>query len=143
MVKLKSSKPRKQRKFLYTAPLHIRHKMMAGHLSEELRKKYNRRSLPIRTKDRVRIMRGDYKGKEGEVVKVDLKRYRIYVSGVSVRRSDGKDVLVPIHPSNCMIVDLYLEDRMRRKILSRTAPIVAEEKPEKITEEKSQEVSKI
>lgn len=124
---IKSSKPRKQRKFLYNAPLHIRHRMLAGHLSEELRKKYNRRSLPIRKKDVVRIMRGEYKGKEGEVIRVDIKKYKIYINGVSVRRSDGKDALVPIHPSNCMIVDLYLEDRMRRKVLERTSQEVKEE----------------
>lgn len=128
---IKSSKPRKQRKFLYNAPLHVRHRMLAGHLSEELKNKYNRRSLPIRTKDIVRIMRGEYKGKEGEVIKVDTKKYKIYINGISVRKSDGKDALVPIHPSNCMIVDLYLEDRMRRKILGRTSPEV-KEKTEKI-----------
>lgn len=123
VVSVKSSKPRKQRKFLYNASLHIRHRMMAGHLSEELSKKYNRRSLPIRKKDTVKIMRGEHKGKEGEVTSVSLKKYKIYINGITVRKSNGKDALVAIHPSNCMIVDLYLEDRMRREVLSRTAPV--------------------
>ncbi|PKP59371.1 MAG: 50S ribosomal protein L24 [Candidatus Altiarchaeales archaeon HGW-Altiarchaeales-1] len=124
---IKSSKPRKQRKFLYNASLHVRHRMLAGHLSEELSNKYDRRSLPIRKKDTVKIMRGDYKGKEGEVTKVDTKKYKIYINGITVRKSNGKDALVPIHPSNCMLTDMYLEDRMRREILSRTSPEVKSE----------------
>lgn len=127
VVSVKSSKPRKQRKFLYNAPLHTRHRMMAGHLSEELSKKYNRRSLPIRKKDTVKIMRGKYKGKEGEVTSVNLKKYKIYINGIIVRKSNGKEAFVPIHPSNCMIIDVYLEDRMRREILARTAAEVAAE----------------
>ena len=121
VTSVKSSKPRKRRKFLYNAPSHARHKMMAGHLSEELSRKYNRRSLSIRKKDIVKIMRGEYKGKEGEVTSVNLKKYKIYVNGITVRKNNGKDALVPIHPSNCVLIDLYLEDRMRREILSRTS----------------------
>lgn len=128
VIAVKSSKPGKQRKFLYNAPLHVRHRMLAGHLSEELRKKYNRRSLPIRAKDIVKVMRGEYKGREGEVVRVNTKKYKIYINGITVRKSNGKEALVPIHPSNCMIVDLYLEDRMRKKVLSRTMPEISETK---------------
>ncbi|CEG11342.1 50S ribosomal protein L24P [groundwater metagenome] len=124
---IKSSKPRKQRKFLYNAALHVRHRMLAGHLSEELSNKYARRSLPIRKKDAVKIMRGDYKGKEGEVTKVNTKKYKIYINGITVRKSNGKDALVPIHPSNCMLTDIYLDDRMRREILSRTSQEAKEE----------------
>lgn len=120
VASVKSEKPRKKRKFLYNAPLHLRHKLMAGHLSKELREKYNRRSLPIRKNDIVKVMRGKYKGKEGKVVKVDLKKYKIYIEGIRVKKANGKEVFVPIHPSNCMITDLYLEDRFRLKVLERT-----------------------
>lgn len=118
---IKSSQPRKQRKFLANAPLHLRHKMIAGHLSKELREKYNRRSLPIRKKDVVTIMRGDHKGKSGEVTRVDLKNYKVYINGITTKKADGKEVQVPIHPSNCLITDIFLEDRFRRKILARTS----------------------
>lgn len=118
---VKSAKPRKKRKFLYNASLHLRHKMMAGHLSKALREKYNRRSLPIRKNDTVKIMVGENKGKEGKVVDVDLKKYRIYVEGVTVKKANGKEVFIPIHPSNCMITDLHLDDRFRLKVLERTS----------------------
>ena len=43
-----SKQPRKQRKLIYKAPLHIRHKLMSVKLSEELREQYKRRSLPVK-----------------------------------------------------------------------------------------------
>jgi len=117
---IKSSKPEKQRKFSVNAPFHIRHKMISGHLSKDLRAQYNRRALPIRQKDVVVIMRGENKGKKGEVIKVDLKNYKIYVSGIIMKKADGKEVPAPVHPSNCLITDLFIEDRFRRKVLERT-----------------------
>ncbi|MBC7119559.1 MAG: 50S ribosomal protein L24, partial [Methanobacteriaceae archaeon] len=63
----RSKQPRKQRKFLHNAPLHIRHKIMSANLSKELREEYNRRSLPVRKGDKVEIMRGDFKGHQGKI----------------------------------------------------------------------------
>jgi large subunit ribosomal protein L24 len=109
----KSKKPRKQRKLLYTAPLHTRRKMMAAHLSKELREKYKRRSLPVRKGDEVKIMSGEFKGKTGKVSRVDLKKYRVYIEGVTRKRTVGTEVQVPIHPSKLMIVNLDLSDKRR------------------------------
>jgi len=120
MKRPKSKKPRKQRKFLYNAPLHIRRKMLAAHLSKELRKQYNRRALPVRKGDEVRIMRGEFKGKTGKISKVDTKKYKVYVEGIKKRRTVGTEYLVPIHPSNLEIIKLNLEDKRRIKILERS-----------------------
>ena len=38
-----SRQPRKQRKYVFNAPLHIRHKLVSANLSKELRKKYGKR----------------------------------------------------------------------------------------------------
>ncbi len=55
--KWKASKlPRKQRKYLANAPLHIKRKFLSANLSKELRKKHGKRSIPIRKGDTVRIM---------------------------------------------------------------------------------------
>ena len=120
-MKLKTRQPRKQRKFLYNAPLHLRGKIMAATLSNELRNKYGVRSLPIREGDKVRVMRGDFKGKEGKVVDVDLKRYRINVEGATQKKVNGTEVFYPLHPSNVMIVGLNLDDERRKKIIERRA----------------------
>ncbi|ENN96179.1 50S ribosomal protein L24P [Methanocaldococcus villosus KIN24-T80] len=115
MAFTKSKQPRKQRKALFNAPLHLRRKVMSAMLSKELKEKYGKNALPVRKGDVVRIMRGDYKGLEGEVVKVDLKRYRIFVEGATLKKQNGTEVYYPIHPSNVMIVKLYDKDERRFK----------------------------
>ena len=69
MVLTKSKQPRKQRKALYNAPLHLRNRLMSAMLSKELKEKYNKNSLPVRKGDVVKILRGNFKGIEGEVSK--------------------------------------------------------------------------
>ncbi|HHW16611.1 MAG TPA: 50S ribosomal protein L24 [Methanothermobacter sp.] len=115
----RSKQPRKQRKFLYNAPLHIRHKIMSATLSKELREEYNRRSLPVRRGDKVEIMRGDFKGHQGKIERVDLKNYKVYVEGATIQKVDGTTTYFPIHPSNLRIIELNLEDEKRIKILER------------------------
>jgi large subunit ribosomal protein L24 len=92
---------------------------MAAPLSPELRKQYGIRSLPVRVGDEVVILRGDFKGHRGKVVKVDLRRMRIYVEGATVTNARGEPRYYPIHPSNVMIVSLNLEDKRRREIIER------------------------
>lgn len=118
---MKSSKPRKQRKFLFTAPLHLRRKFLSSHLSKELREKYNRRSLPVRKGDEVEVMRGEFKKKRGKISRVNLKKYKVYIEGITRKRTTGVDVQVPIHASNLRIINLNLEDKRRAKILERKA----------------------
>jgi large subunit ribosomal protein L24 len=115
----KSKKPRKQRKFRLEAPFHKRHKMIAAHLSKELREKYKRRSLPVRKGDKVKIMRGSFKGTSGEVTEVNLKTYKIYVDGINIKKASGEDVPKALDPSNVMITSLFLEDKERRDVLDR------------------------
>jgi large subunit ribosomal protein L24 len=114
-----SKQPRKQRKFRYQAPLHLRHKLMSAKLSPELREKYDRRSLPVRSGDTVKVLRGDFKGHEGKVEKVDTKHYRLMVEGVSVQKPDGNQTYHPVHPSNLMIVEMDLDDDERNEIIDR------------------------
>jgi len=120
-MRMDSKKPKKQRKFLYNAPLHLRHKMMSAHLSKELREKYGFRSIPVRKGDKVRIVRGskDIVGKEGKIAEVDLKHYRVHVEGVTRKKIDGTEVYRPIHPSNLVVIDLDLSDDIRKKIIER------------------------
>jgi len=118
--KTKSKKPSKQRKAIFEAPLHKRHKLMSAPLSPELRKTYNRRSFPVRKGDTVLIMRGDFAGVEGKVLDVDLKNMRITVEGATRKKADGSTIYVPIHPSKVMITKLDLSDEERRKALERS-----------------------
>ena len=108
-----SIQPRKQRKALYTAPLHIRRKIMSANLSKDLRADIGKRSLPIRVGDKVQVVRGDFKGHEGKVESIDAKRYKVTVEGVTLSKPDGYAVLLPIHPSNLMIIEADLKDERR------------------------------
>lgn len=130
MKQPKSKQPRKQRKFLYNAPLHLRRKMLAAHLSKELREKYKRRSLPVRKGDEVKVMTGKLKGRTGKISRINLNKYKVYIEGVTRKRTVGTEVQVPIHPSNLKITNLNLSDKGRVKILERKKGVkVVEEQP--------------
>lgn len=136
------TKPGLQRKRLFQAPLHLRYKQFAAPLSPELRTSRGFNSLPLRKGDTVRVMRGDRKGIEGKVSKVDRKRYRLSVEGVTREKVDGTAIPVLIHPSKVMIINLNLDDKWRRDLLNRKKAKFkgdAEEKPAETEEKKSRE----
>ncbi|MEM1597972.1 MAG: 50S ribosomal protein L24 [Pyrobaculum sp.] len=114
-----SVQPRKQRRSLYNAPLHLRRKLLNAKLSPELQKKLGVKRLPVRRGDTVMILRGDFKGVTGKVVRVDLRKVRIYVEGATRTNSRGQTVYYPIHPSKVMIVDVDLSDKARQRIIDR------------------------
>ena len=116
--------PDKQRKKLFNAPAHIRHKLMAAPLSAELFAQRGVKALPVRKGDTVRIMRGDHKGFEGKISKVDLKRYRVTLEGLTREKVDGTTVFVTLHPSKIMIKTLNLDDKVRKAVLERKKPII-------------------
>ncbi len=115
----KSKQPRKQRKYVYNAPLHLRQNFMHSHLSKELREQYKRRTFRVARGDTVKVLRGEFKGLQGKVDRVDLKRIKVYIQGIEKKKKDGTIYKVGIHPSNLMIITLNLDDKKRREILER------------------------
>lgn len=119
----KSSKqPRKQRKYLANAPLHIRKKFVGVNLSKELRKSQGRRNIPVKKGDTVKIMRGKFKGKEGKITEVKLKLSKVSVEGIQVKKQDNSKVNIKLQPSNLQIIKLNMEDKKRFNRKLRTAP---------------------
>lgn len=96
-----SKKPRKQRKKHFESKKHERYKKMTAKVDIE-EKEVKRR--PVKTGDKVKVMRGDHKGEEGEVMNVDLDNYKINVEGVKRIKQDGEEIPIPIHPSNVKII---------------------------------------
>jgi large subunit ribosomal protein L24 len=146
-------KPGKQRKHLYNAPAHLRHKFMAAPLSQELISSKGAKALPVRKGDTVRIMRGDNKGFEGKVSRIDLKRYRIFIEGLTREKVDGTNIFVSVHPSKVMIRNLKLDDRWRQGIVERKKELelpkkekeavkVAEKPPKKVAKVKKEKTVK-
>lgn len=136
----KTKKPGKQRKMLYQAPHQKRGKHMAAPLSKDLKARYKANAVTVRKGHTVRIMRGDRRGLEGKVTRVDRKNYRIFVEGVTRDRADGTTITIPIHPSKVTITRLDLDDKWTRKTLERKGPVVEEGIPEVVPpEEKPKE----
>ena len=114
-----SKQPRKQRKYRYNAPLHIKQKFMKSHLSKELREKYGKRAVILRKGDSVKIMRGHFKNKTGKVGFVSVKKGFIHVDGVEIIKKDGSKLNCKIKSSNVLINDLNLDDKKRIKSVER------------------------
>jgi len=135
---VKTTKPGKQRKRLHQAPHHQRYKGFAATLSPELKSSHNTNSVPVRVGDTVRVMRGDHKGFEGKVTRVDRKKYRVFIEGITREKVDGSTTLVPIHPSKLTITRLNLDDKWRKKALKRKETAKEAELPEKETVEEAE-----
>lgn len=109
--------PKRQRKYVYNAPLHIKGKFLSCNLSKSLREEYIRRCVRVRVHDTVKVMRGEHKGKTGEVTKVIIKDSTLHVKGVTRKKVNGQEVNLPLKPSNVQIIELDLKDEKRAKKL--------------------------
>lgn len=114
-----SVQPRKQRKYRFNAPLHIRQKLVSAHLDKSLRAEYKKRSLPLRKGDDIIVMRGRFRGKRATVSRIDLKRLKVFAEELKRKKASGQEVHVALDPSNVKIVKLNMDDKMRKKFLLR------------------------
>lgn len=113
-------RPGKQRKYRFMAPLHIKHKMISSHMSKELRTKYGRRSFPVRKGDKVKVMRGQFRGVIGEIENVNMKNMKVIVKGAEFKAKAGAAPRkYPLDASKLMIISLETNDKMRMKALER------------------------
>ena len=125
--KVVSSSRRKSRKAHFQASSTDRRRIMSAMLSRDLRKKHAVRSVPIRAKDEVKIMRGQQNGISGRVIRVRRGQFVIYVDKATREKTSGQQVHFPIHPSNVMITKLYLNQN-RRDLLERKKRVSDEDK---------------
>jgi len=110
-----SKRPGKQRKYVANAPIHIKRKILAVNLEKTLRKKFGKRSIVVRKGDKVKVVRGQWKKKQGKILRVDSKRERVYIEGITRKKMDGSNAEVPIRFSNLQITELNLDDKKRIK----------------------------
>lgn len=107
-----SVQPRKQRKYVHNASLHTKSRLLSVHLSKELAKKYSTRSVRVRVGDKVKVLRGTHKGKEGKVERVDLTNLRVYVAKIATKKLDGTTSQYPLRPSN-LLITAVVDDKRR------------------------------
>jgi len=116
---ISSKQPRKQRKYRYNAPLHLRQKMLSVHLDKGLRVIYKKRSLPARVGDEVVVTAGKFRKISGKISKIDMKGLKIYVDSIKRKKVSGQEMEIAIDPSNVMITKLNLDDKRRQKFMKR------------------------
>jgi large subunit ribosomal protein L24 len=86
-----------------------------------------RMHMPVVRGDQVMIVRGDDKGKRGEVIRVFRKKGRITVKGVNIVKKHRKarsaeeqsgiiEMEAPIHVSNVMLIDPKSGEPTRTKM---------------------------
>jgi large subunit ribosomal protein L24 len=120
-------------------PQHQRDKMVGAVLEESLRKQYGRKNIRVVKGDSVRVMRGEYKGVEGKVEKVNTEHATLHIEGIQREKIRGGQVKVPIHSSNVMLISLNLDDNYRSSKLQRATkeePAAAAASSEKKEENK-------
>jgi large subunit ribosomal protein L24 len=83
-------------------------------LSVELREKYKKRSFRAKKGDSVKIVRGEFKGIEGKITKIDAKKGKVYVEGVTTEKIKGGTPSIPIDASKVIITTLNLDDKPRK-----------------------------
>ncbi len=117
---IKSAKPRKQRKFIKTAPMNARRKFVSGHISKSLKEKLGtkKRTIGIKKGDKIKIKVGKHKGKEGKILRVNYKKTMIYIEGITRVSAKGDEKPTAIRPSNIEIIELIM-DKNRTKIFKR------------------------
>jgi large subunit ribosomal protein L24 len=115
---------------------------ICSNLSSNLKKEYNRKSLRIVKGDSVKIMRGEYKGVEGKVEKLNTVKGRLSIEGVQREKIKGGQVKVQIHASNVRIMSLQLDDKYRKNKLGNQEQINKSSRKQTVkTPEKNEERS--
>ncbi|NOZ81225.1 MAG: 50S ribosomal protein L24 [DPANN group archaeon] len=134
-----STQRRKQRKYGYNAPHHLRQKCLGASLSKGLREKQGRKTLSVKAGDKVKVMRGQFKGRSGKVDHVNLKQQKVFVEKMELIKKDGNKVMIPIDPSNVQIIELSEDKRRNKKNVSakvtKVTPAPEKTKDDKQTKE--------
>ena len=124
-------------KQIYRATNQFRGKQAGSHLSKQLRQKYGQRSVRILNGDTVKVIRGEFKGVDGKVVKVSTAKHTIAIEGIKKQKRKGDKIDVYINSSNVVITNLNMDDKWRTASLEKK-PIekIKTEKVETKTETK-------
>ena len=107
---------------------------VCSNLSDDLKKQYNKRSTSVVKGDTVRIVRGEYKGVEGKVEKINTEKGKLSIEGVQREKIKGGNVKVLIHASNVIISSLNMDDNYRKNKI--------DNKDRQINKSKKQDIKK-
>ena len=107
---------------------------VCSNLSDDLKKQYNKRSTGVVKGDTVKIVRGEYKGVEGKVEKINTEKGKLSIEGVQREKIKGGNVKVLIHASNVIISSVNMDDKYRKNKM--------ENKDRQINKSRKQDIKK-
>ena len=92
---------------------------VSAHLSNDLAGQYSVRTVPIRTGDSVRVLRGEFAGLEGKVDRIDRASSRVFVEGMTREKTAGAGASsrLTVHSSKVMLTTLNMSDKWRSSLL--------------------------
>ncbi|KRH94094.1 60S ribosomal protein L26 [Pseudoloma neurophilia] len=111
-----TSSRRKQRKAHFTAQGTELTKQFTAQLSKPLQEEFSIKRIPIRPNDRVKILVGKFKARDGKVVRVNRHARKICIEDCTITKKDGGIKYIGVHPSNVRIIGLSME-KDRPKLL--------------------------
>ena len=114
-----SVQPRKQRKYVYNAPAHVKGVFLSAPLSKSLRAEFGTRSVRVVKGDKIKILRGKFAGVSGDVLRVDAKKGKIFIQEASRKKVAGAEIQVPLVPSNVIIIEPETKDSKRMTAFKR------------------------
>ncbi|MFB5609214.1 MAG: 50S ribosomal protein L24 [Nitrosarchaeum sp.] len=125
-------KPTKMRNNqIYRATFHTKSKQLGSQLSDDLRKKYGKKSIRVIEGDSIKIVRGEFKGVDGKISKVSTMKSSVAIEGVKKEKTKGDKFDVYIHTSNLLVTGLNTDDKWRIAKLEGKKPT---EKPKTVVE---------
>jgi large subunit ribosomal protein L24 len=102
---------------------------LSSELSNDLKKKYGKRSIRVLEGDTVKVIRGEFSGVDGKVTKVSLIKNGINIEGVKKDRVKGDKFDVYIHTTNIVITGINTDDKWRMNRLEGKKPRSVRIKP--------------
>jgi len=110
----RSSLPRKTRnQQIYYAAMQTASKQLSCALSKDLRKKYGKRSVRIKEGDTASIIRGEFAGVDGKVIKISVADRGVNIEGVKKEKLKGEKFDVYVHTTNIVLTGLDTGDKWR------------------------------
>ena len=134
-------KPSKIRnRTMHHPSLALRSRLMASHLSKDLRKAHHTRNVRVVTGDSVTVLRGEYRSVSGRVDKVNPSR-GVTIGGIKMEKPAGEKLDIYIHPSNLVVTALNLDDKRRAAKIKGHGSKSKDTSPEKTKETRTTEPS--
>ncbi|MHA1144711.1 MAG: 50S ribosomal protein L24 [Candidatus Helarchaeota archaeon] len=117
----KTKNPGKNRKRQLNAPYHRRTRILNVHLHPDLIIKHGVKRLPLQKGDFVIVTKGEFKGIEGKVEKINRGKMQVFIEGVKIDKKSGGEFDLPIYPSNLVISKLNpnAKGKTRNEIIKR------------------------